>query len=105
MSSSQSTGELSMPVLTLFVTGNAPRSLRARANLARMLERIGRSDLQPLEVDLLEQPEEGIAQSVFATPSLLKTNETGEVSMLYGDLSDEDVLRRFLSDLEAVPTG
>lgn len=101
MSANQPSGESSMPVLTLFVTGAAPRSQRARANLARMLERIGRSDLRPYEIDLLEQPEEGMTHSVFATPSLLKTTETGEVFMLYGDLSDEDKLRSFLSDLEA----
>ena len=99
MSTSRSSGEVSLPLLTLFVTGTAPRSQRARANLPRMLERIGRSDLRPWEVDLLEQPEQGITNSVFATPSLLKTSETGEVSVLYGDLSDEDALHRFLVDL------
>lgn len=94
-----SPGETPIPVLTLFVTGTAPRSQRARDNLARMLEALGRSDLGPREIDLLEQPEQGIAYSVFATPSLLKTSETGDVSVLYGDLSEEDRLRQFLSDL------
>lgn len=101
MNASQPSGESSMPVLTLFLTGTAPRSQRARANLAYMLEQIGRSDLRPYEIDLLEQPEESITHSVFATPSLLKTSDTGGVLMLYGDLSDEDTLHRFLSDLKA----
>ncbi len=99
MSTHQPPGESAMPVLTLFVTGSAPRSQRARINLTRMLERIGRSDLQPYEIDLLEQPQQGITFSVFATPSLLKTHDSGEVSMLYGDLSEQDRLHRFLSDL------
>ncbi|WP_019570371.1 MULTISPECIES: circadian clock KaiB family protein [unclassified Thioalkalivibrio] len=99
MNENQDHGEASIPVLTLFVTGSAPRSQRARANLARMLEQIGRSDMQPQEVDLLEQPEQGITQSVFATPSLLKTDTHGEVSVLYGDLSEEEKLRRFLAEL------
>ncbi|RUR30458.1 hypothetical protein ELY33_11425 [Vreelandella andesensis] len=88
-----------MPLLTLFVTGTAPRSQRARVNLAQMLNRIGRSDIQPYEIDLLEQPGQGITHSVFATPSLVKANETGEVSVLYGDLSDEERLSHFLADL------
>lgn len=100
MSTSPKSGESSIPMLTLFVTGTAPRSQRARINLARMLERIGRSDLRPYEIDLLKQPEQGITNSVFATPSLLKTSDTGEVAVLYGDLSDEHHLHRFLSGLE-----
>ncbi|MBS3805505.1 MAG: hypothetical protein KGY54_13215 [Oleiphilaceae bacterium] len=100
MSTAQQSGESSMPELMLFVTGTAPRSQRARANIARMLEHIHRTDIQPLEIDLLKQPEQGIKHSVFATPSLLRVSPTGEVSVLYGDLSEEDRLHRFLSDLE-----
>ncbi|WP_018173992.1 MULTISPECIES: circadian clock KaiB family protein [unclassified Thioalkalivibrio] len=100
MNETRDRGENPIPVLTLFVTGSAPRSQRARANLARMLEQIGRTDLHPLEVDLLEEPQKGITQSVFATPSLLKTDANGEVSMLYGDLSEEVPLRQFLAELE-----
>ncbi|MFN2332467.1 MAG: circadian clock KaiB family protein [Halomonas sp.] len=99
MNTSQPSGALSMPVLTLFVTGTAPRSQRARANLARMLARIGRSDIRHHEVDLLAQPEQAVTNSVFATPSLLKTNDTGDVFVLYGDLADEESLHRFLSEL------
>ncbi|MGY6554403.1 MAG: circadian clock KaiB family protein [Wenzhouxiangella sp.] len=88
-----------MPLLTLFVTGSAPRSQRARINLSAMLARIGRSDIQAYEIDLLKQPDQGLTYSVFATPSLLMTSDTGEVSVLYGDLSDEDRLLRFLCDL------
>ena len=99
MNVAHDSGEASIPVLTLFVTGSAPRSARARVNLARMLERIGRSDLKPREVDLLEDPHTGINQSVFATPSLLKTSANGEVSVLYGDLSEEEQLRQFLAEL------
>lgn len=101
MSTTQPTGEASLPILTLFVTGTAPRSQRARTHLARMLERMGRDDLRPYEIDLLTQPGQGLTHSVFATPSLLKTSDTGEISVLYGDLSDAERLYRFLSDLEA----
>ncbi len=101
MTNPHPSGESSIPVLTLFVTGNAPRSQRARANLSTMLERMGRGEVQAYEIDLLKQPDQGLSHSVFATPSLLKTDDDGEVSVLYGDLSDGDRLRRFLSDLEA----
>jgi len=101
MTDHQPTGESSIPKLTLFVTGTAPRSQRARANLARMLERMGCSELRPCEVDLLIQPDQGLTHSVFATPSLLKTTDDGEVSMLYGDLSEEQRLQQFLAELVA----
>lgn len=100
MSATQQTGESSLPVLMLFVTGTAPRSERARANIAKMLDRLNCAEVKPYEIDLLEQPEQGLKHSVFATPSLLKVSPTGEVSVLYGDLSEDDRLRRFLSDLE-----
>ena len=99
MSNHQPSGESSIPTLTLFVTGTAPRSQRARANLAHMLERIGCTELRPYEIDLLTQPDQGLTYSVFATPSLLKTTDDGEVSMLYGDLSDEQRLHHFLAEL------
>ncbi|MGM0951363.1 MAG: circadian clock KaiB family protein [Pseudomonadota bacterium] len=101
MSAIQQSGEAALPLLMLFVTGSAPRSQRARANIAHMLERLSCQNIQPYEIDLLEQPEQGIKHSVFATPSLLKVSPTGEVSVLYGDLSEEDRLRRFLSDLDS----
>ena len=100
MSTIQQSGESSLPMLMLFVTGTAPRSQRARANIGHMLERLNCTDVQPYEIDLLAQPEQGIKHSVFATPSLLKVSPTGEVAVLYGDLSDDDRLRRFLSDLD-----
>lgn len=100
MSAVQQSGESSLPVLMLFVTGTAPRSQRARTNIGHMLEHLNCTGLQPYEIDLLTQPEQGIKHSVFATPSLLKVSPTGQVSVLYGDLSDEDRLRRFLSDLD-----
>lgn len=99
MSAIPPSGEAKLPVLILFVTGSAPRSQRARVNIAQMLEQLNCTDVQPFEIDLLEQPEQGIKHSVFATPSLLKVSPTGEVSVLYGDLSEEDRLRHFLSDL------
>jgi circadian clock protein KaiB len=99
MNSLSEQSEAPVPSLTLFITGNAPRSRRAQKNLASALERLGRGSLNPLTVDLLEHPEESVSHSVFATPALLKTLEGGEISIIYGDLSDEDKLVDFLEDL------
>jgi circadian clock protein KaiB len=99
MSTVPSSGESSIPLLTLFVAGTAPRSQRARANLFRMLSQLGLDHISPYEVDLLEQPEQGMSHSVFATPSLLKTSVDGTVAVLYGDLSDTERLTQFLADL------
>ena len=104
MTTGSSPQESPMPRLILFVTGDAPRTQRARANLAKMLEQIGRDDLAPYEIDLLQQPQEGLTYSVFATPSLLKTDDEQGGSLLYGDLSDENRLYRFLSDLATTST-
>lgn len=88
-----------MPLLILFVTGNAPRTVRARKNLSKVLHEMGLESIKPQEIDLLEQPQEGLTYSVFATPSLLKSDSAGEGSLLYGDLSDADRLKDFLADL------
>ncbi len=99
MNSDQPTGEAPLPVLTLFVAGSAPRSERARGNLTRMLAHIGRSDLHVHEIDMLAEPQEGLAYSVFATPTLLKMSATGAIDALYGDLSEPERLQGFLGDL------
>lgn len=95
-----STGETAERAhLILFVTGNAPRSRRARDNLARALEGLG-TTARAHEIDLIEQPQECIRYGIFATPALLRIDDgDGEpASVLYGDLSEEQRLRRFLDD-------
>lgn len=93
--------EKSMPALTLFVTGNAPRSHRARANLAEALRRVDNPRLETLEVDLFKQPAYSLEQAIFATPALLGRDADGGVAMLYGDLSEADKLDHFIQSLVA----
>jgi circadian clock protein KaiB len=92
-------GESAVPALTLLVTGNAPRSRRARTNLTRALKVLDQEAIKPLEVDLLSQPEQSVSYSVFATPALLMMRDDGEVAVLYGDLSNERKLLDFLGDI------
>jgi len=97
-------GESALPTLTLFVTGNAPRSRRARANLAAALESLGKGGITPMEIDLIEHPEQTVTYSIFAAPALLRTSDDGDMSVLYGDLSEADKLHRFLAELETTGT-
>jgi circadian clock protein KaiB len=83
--------------LILFVTGDAPRSRRARQNLARALEQLGLSGAEAREVDLIAEPGQTLAYGIFATPALLRPGSNGEAEVLYGDLSEREALERFLS--------
>lgn len=87
--------------LILFVTGDAPRSRRARTNLSRALADLGADTAGPDEIDLLAEPQKTTEYGVFATPALLHLTDNGEAAVLYGDLSDTPRLRQFLS--AAVP--
>lgn len=82
--------------LTLFVAGDSPRSRRAREVLRRALAERG-LDPGALElVDVLAEPERTLEHGVFATPALV-LRAHGATRSLYGDLSDERGLARFLS--------
>ncbi|MFP4061232.1 MAG: hypothetical protein ACOC26_02395 [Halochromatium sp.] len=83
--------------LTLFVTGDAPRSQRARANLAEALAQAGLDAEATREIDLTADPAQTLVYGIFATPALLRMSETGEAEVLYGDLSERRVLERFLA--------
>lgn len=83
--------------LILAVAGDAPRSCRARDNLRRALETLD-ADVQPREIDLLTEPEHALAYGIMATPALMHVRG-GDNAVLYGDLSDEVRLTRFLKGL------
>ncbi len=84
--------------MILFVTGDSPRSQRARSNLARALQEAGRAADEAEEVDLLAQPEKVTEYRIFATPALLSCGEGGQPAVLYGDLSDRNMLAHFLDN-------
>jgi circadian clock protein KaiB len=83
--------------LTLFVTGDAPRSRRARANLSDAIRRAGGDADAVCEVDLLRQPQQGLAYGIFATPALMLERRTGAPELLYGDLSDSERVQAFVA--------
>lgn len=86
--------------LILFVTGDSPRSLRARANLAKSVKEIAHGRLSVRHIDLLQDMEGVSEYGIFATPALIHVRDNGEPAVLYGDLSNEPELQRFLANLD-----
>jgi len=99
MSELNESNESPIPSLMLFVAGNAPRSQRARENLATALEALDLESVKPMEIDLLQDPEQTVTFSVFATPALIQSDSHGGMRVLYGDLSEEHKLHDFLRGL------
>src|ERR1041385_2345905 len=59
-------------VLRLYVAGGAADSAVARANLARLLERVDPADYRLEVIDCLREPLRAIADGVLVTPTLLR---------------------------------
>jgi circadian clock protein KaiB len=76
-------------VLSLFVTGSTPKSLRAIQNMrAFCQERLdGCYDLRI--IDLYQHPEQAKPEQIVVTPTLIKSRPLPPC-MLIGDLSDRD---------------
>ena len=90
---------LSNYVLTLYVTGNSPRTKIAIENLNRICtqELSGKYDLEI--VDVLENPQRAEDERILATPTLNKQLPP-LLRRVIGDLSDKD---KVLLGLEVRP--
>lgn len=73
--------------LRLYVTGNAPNSLRAIANARAICGEHFASAYKLEIVDLLEQPERASTDGVVVTPTLVKVSPLPR-QRLIGNLSD-----------------
>lgn len=73
-------------VLTLFVTGESPRSQRAVANLRRLCEGLG-PGCELTIVDVLERPQLAEDNKILATPTLIRRRPL-PLRRIIGDLSD-----------------
>lgn len=82
--------------VTLFVTGDGARSQRARGNLREALDILDGDRPDVEEVDLLAEPQKGLAQGIFATPALMRRTPDGRQQVLYGDLSDQNRVFDFI---------
>lgn len=76
--------------LILFVSGNAPRSARARANLAEAVRAAGSHIAWVYEVCVFDTPEIAARYDLNTAPALVLEgcDITGGWRILYGDLSD-----------------
>lgn len=93
-------GLLSKYVLTLYVTGNSPRTRVAIDNLNRICsqELDGRYELEI--IDVLENPQRAEDERILATPTLIKQLPP-PLRRVIGDLSDKE---KVLLGLEVRPT-
>ena len=86
-------------ILTLFVTGTTPKSLRAIQNIRALCEERlnGRYELKV--IDIYQHPEQVKPEQIVVTPTLIKKLPL-PLRILIGDLSDRD---RVLGALGIVP--
>jgi len=86
-------------VLSLFVTGSTPKSLRAIRNIRALCEEMlnGRYELKV--IDIYQHPEQVKPKQIVVTPTLIKKQPL-PLRTLIGDLSNKD---RLLLALDIVP--
>ena len=81
-----SPGVETVVVLRLYISGNAPNSVRAVANLEAICKQYLK-DYKLEVVDVFEQPVRALADGVLVTPSLAKVYPA-PVATVVGNLSD-----------------
>ncbi|MBX9680281.1 MAG: hypothetical protein K2X38_16090 [Gemmataceae bacterium] len=76
-------------LLKLYVSGKTPRSLRMIESLTKMLNERFSGLYEMAVLDVLEQPQVALDQSVLATPLLVKERPP-PMRRIVGDVSDWD---------------
>jgi circadian clock protein KaiB len=76
-------------LLTLYVTGQTPRSLRAIASLRELCEQELHGRYELTVVDVLEHPQLAEDQKILATPTVVKELPP-PIRRIIGDLSDTE---------------
>lgn len=75
--------------LRLYITGMTPNAQRALANLQRICEQEIAGRYRIKVIDLLKDPRLGRADSIFATPTLVRKLPP-PIRQILGDLSDTE---------------
>lgn len=88
------TGEAARPRFCLYIAGEWPNSQRARVNLEGIMADI---DAALEIVDALQDPERGMRDGVFLTPTLIRI-EPAPRRVIVGDLSNRLVVLGALFD-------
>lgn len=76
-------------VLRLYVVGDSPKSLQARANLERICKERLHNHYEIHVIDVLDDPLQMLADGITLTPALVKVSPPPIVK-LFGDLGDQD---------------
>ena len=76
-------------LLTLYVTGQTPRSQRAIDNLRQLCEQELHGQYELTVVDVLEHPQLAEDQKILATPTVVKELPP-PIRRIIGDLSDAE---------------
>lgn len=74
--------------LILLVSGDSPRSERARSNLNRALAGLDTGRMATEEVDVLAHPMAVVAYGLIAVPALVVELPSGDRRLFYGELED-----------------
>ena len=75
-------------VMRLYISGNAPNSVRAIANLESICQEYLKDGYKLEIVDVFEQPVRALADGVLVTPSLAKVSPA-PVANIVGNLSNK----------------
>lgn len=75
--------------LTLYITGQTPKSQRAIANMRRICDEELAKQYELVIVDVLERPQLAEDQKILATPTLIKELPL-PLRRVIGDLSDTE---------------
>lgn len=75
--------------LTLYITGQTPKSQRAIANMRRICEEELNSQYELFIIDVLERPQLAESERILATPTLIKDLPL-PLRRIIGDLSNKE---------------
>jgi len=81
--------------MRLYVVNNAPNSVLAIANLAKICKEFLQDNFTLEVIDVLEQPLRALSDGILVTPSLAKLSPTPAVKII-GNLSDTNSVKRAL---------
>ncbi len=83
------------PVFRLYVAGNAPNSVRARANLAEIGRDVCGGDYTVEEIDVLKTPDRALEDHILVTPTLIILSP-GSPRRIVGNLNERTTVLSIL---------
>lgn len=83
-------------VLRLYIAGNSPNSVHARANLSQVLDGFKTKPVQTEVVDVLIDGHIALQDGVLLTPTLMRVCPEPEMRVI-GDLSDHLLVTQLLN--------